>query len=192
MDMSIPTNVFLDLGSHQFEGLHQFSTQILPIDKTWEIHCFEPNPKINLTQKLQTPPFKDLNISLYNKAVWIHNGTLTFKLYGDSGLSQGSLLEETKGDLSYGDYHSSTTVECIDLYEFITKFHSESNLYIKMDIEWAEYTILPTMLEKGWPSNIKKIWVEFHGKHEKQWSDKAQQLINDISNKTSTEIESWI
>ena len=37
--------LFLDLGTHHFEGLNEF-TQKLNINKEWDVYCFEPNKSI--------------------------------------------------------------------------------------------------------------------------------------------------
>lgn len=188
-------NVFLDLGTHRCEGLTEFASQILPIDKTWKIYSFEPNPLIDAEQSYNNNEFlknKQLDIEFFKKAVWTKTGQLTFKMFGNGGCSQGSLLEETKGDKFYNDYHSSTTVEAIDLWNFITTtVDPTSNLYIKMDVEWAEYELLQDMLTRGWPKNIVTMWIEFHGMYDEEFKQKSQNLIDAVEQNFSTKILRW-
>lgn len=188
-------NIFLDLGTHHCQGLTQFVSNILPIDKTWEIHSFEPNPLIDVDLHYKNNNFlqsKGLNVTFHRKAVWVEEGEFTFKMYGHDGCSLGSLLKKTKGDGLYKDYYSSSVVECIDFWNFInTKFKAPDNIYIKMDVEWAEYFLLQDMLERGWPQNIVKMWIEFHGMHDTSYVSKAGELIKQIQSNYSTEIVLW-
>jgi len=180
--------VFLDLGTHQCQGLNHFIYYELNMDKDWEIHTFEPNPLIDVEECVKS--FSNHNITLHKKAVWIKNDKLVFKQYGNDGTSQGSLLEETNGGKSYGDYYNETEVECIDIFKFIEQFDSNSHIYIKMDIEWSEYEIIKYMLEKGWPKNIKKIWIEWHNIADEEYRIKSEELTKAIE-KNKTKVINW-
>ena len=180
-------NVFLDLGTHDCQGLHQFSSSILPIDETWEVHTFEPNSLLHPVKCIEQFGF---DVTTHLKAVWVKNGTSVFKQYGDDGTSQGSLLDETNGDKEYHDYHSSIEVETIDFYEFVKTFKIHQEVYIKMDIEWSEYQIIEDMLLRGWPQNIKHIWIEWHGMNHKFYRNKANFLINEIRSE-GCEVTDW-
>jgi FkbM family methyltransferase len=111
------------------QGLSHFINE-LNINKLWEVYCFEPNPLLSLENK-----YNDLNITIYNEAVWTENGTVVFGQYGDDGTSQGSLIEETGGSEDYHDFYNQVKVKTIDIHEFISKLDPESNIYVKMDIE---------------------------------------------------------
>lgn len=177
-------NVFLDLGTHSCQGLTHFIQRELKADNTWEIHTFEPNPLLDPTECVK---FLNLDITLHREAVWINNGTVVFGQYGPDGTSQGSLIRETGGDKYYHDYFSETEVKCIDFIKFVNLFKDRESVYIKMDIEWSEYAILTKMLETGWPTNIKKIWVEFH--------DPNQELNNNLIKaieQNGTVVDRWI
>ena len=180
--------VFLDFGTHECQGLNHFINYELNMDSSWEIHTFEPNPLIDVDTCVKN--FLNRNITVHRKAVWIRNDKVIFKQYGGDGTSQGSLLEETNGGKLYGDYYNETEVECINVLEFINTFDAESQIYIKMDIEWAEYQIFEYMLEKGWPKNIKKIWVEWHNIAENEFKIKMETLTNKIE-KHNTKIINW-
>jgi FkbM family methyltransferase len=175
--------VFLDMGTHKQEGLSHFVNQ-LNIDKDWDIHCFEPNPLISFDNQ-----FTNLNITLHNKAVWINNGSVIFGQYGDTGVSQGSLIEETDGSKFYQDKFSETKVECIDIYEFIQNL-GDVDIYIKMDIEWAEYKVINHIIQNGWSDNIKEMWIEWHGMNNNENVIKKENLIKQIKN--TTKLNTWI
>jgi len=178
--------VFLDMGMHNQQGLYSFITNPdVGINDKWDIYCFEPNPLVGNENNINIPV---LNINIIRKAVWTKNGTVKFGLYGD-GTSQGSLIEETRGSEKYHDHHDDIEVECLDIYEFIQNL-GDVDLYIKMDIEWSEYTVIEYMLSNGWPLNIKEMWVEWHGVNEEINIVKKQQLLDQIGDKTK--MNSWI
>jgi hypothetical protein len=83
------------------------------------------------------------------------------------------------------------SVECINLIEFLKQFE-DVEVYIKMDIEWAEYAIITKMLDEGWNNNIKKMWVEWHGQHSDKYIQEASELKTRIKNETNTEMFDWI
>lgn len=177
--------VFLDLGTHNCEGLTHFKNE-LNIDKSWEVHAFEPNPKLDM----ECLNNMNLNIDLHKAGVWIEAGTFEFKMFGKDGLSQGGYIAPI-GTPEYGDFHSNTTVNCINLLEFLDQFDNDE-VYIKMDIEWAEFAIIEALLNKGWKQNIKRIWIEWHGQHITEYIDKANDLKTRIRQISNTEVLDWI
>jgi FkbM family methyltransferase len=186
MSENIPKKVFLDMGSHRQQGLSEFK-QILHLDGSWEIHSFEPNPAIEPTVFSTTC---DLNITKHKKAIWIKNGVVKFNQYGERGESQGSLVVDTGGGSHYADYTSTVEVDCIDVYEFIKKLPSDSEIYIKMDIEYSEYPVLEYILDKGWFLNIKEIWVEWHGMFESEFISRKKSILEKLA-LFGLEINGW-
>jgi len=181
-------NVFIDAGTSECQGLNHF-VNFLSIDKNWEIHAFEPNPLLQTNDCIKK---MNLNIVFHKKAVWIKNGFSVFKQYGNDGKSQGGLLEETKGDEVYGgDFFSSLSVETIDFYSFLNSFDKSQNIYMKMDIECAEYEVLEHLLLNGWPKNIKHIWVEWHRRYEDFYINRSKKIIEKIKN-NGCEVTNWI
>jgi FkbM family methyltransferase len=169
--------IFLDMGTHRQQGLAEFK-QILNLDTSWDIHSFEPNPAIEYSK---ADGILGLNINEQKRAVWVHNGTVKFNQYGDKGESQGSLVVDTGGGKHYRDYTATVEVECIDVYEFINKFPSDSEIYIKMDIEYSEYPILEYILDKGWFTNIKEMWIEWHGVYEDEFISRKKNILNRLA-----------
>jgi FkbM family methyltransferase len=185
MEKFMSKKIFLDMGMHDQQGLTHF-IDLLKIDDSWEIHCFEPNPLLPLKNK-----YDNLNITIHNKAIWTTNTTVTFGQYGNDGTSQGSLIEETGGSKHYHDFYKKIEVETIDIYEFLSQFKEEDDIYVKMDIEWAEYNVLEYLLSKGIPVNIKKMWIEWHGKYEEEYINKKNILKNKLK-ELNVELEDWI
>jgi len=182
-------NVFIDLGTHSCQGLEKFINNILPIDQTWEIHTFEPNPILDPERCVKNIFNDKYNITAHKKAVWIYNGKVNFGLYGPDGKSGGCLVEETNGGINYQDKIGQIEVECIDFVEFVNKFNNRDNIFIKMDIEWSEYFILDKMLNSGWSKNIKTIWVQFHGINDDIKTKERMDLLIEKIKSTGTNLE---
>jgi len=47
------------------------------------------------------------------------------------------------------------------------------------------------MLDKGWPKNIKKIWVEFHGTYDPNVAQMRDGILRQVRETTQTTIEEW-
>lgn len=177
--------VLIDLGSYECGSIVQKIDE-LDIDRSWEVHAFEPNPLV------QTKEYADkitcCKVNVHKKAAWKRDGKVIFNQYGNEGKSQGSLLEETGEGRWYGDFYNREIVDSIDLSDFIKSFN-EKEVYIVMDIESSEYDVLSHLVERGWPTNIKKLWVEWHGTNNEKKYKKIEELEIIISSK-GTQIES--
>jgi FkbM family methyltransferase len=178
----------IDLGGHECQGLSRVINE-LDADKSWEIHTFEPNPLIKTEDFAKE--LENHKIKVHKKAVWKRTGKTIFNQYGPEGKSQGSLLEETDGGKGYGDYFSDLIVPCVDLLEFVRSIDNSKEIYIKMDIEWSEYEVLEHMLRSGWPKNIKKIWVQWHGTNDEKKVERAKQIEKKIKDE-GTELQNWL
>ena len=97
--------IFIDFGFHLGEGLSEF-TNLLNIDENWKVYIFEPNPACDIFNKI-TP---NLNISVYDKAAWVHSDGVIFNQENNneysvldsdyseySGNSNGNLLTYSGG-----------------------------------------------------------------------------------------------
>ena len=158
----------------------------LDIDDSWEIYAFEPNLLVGDISS----DFPNHTINFSRKAAWKRNGRAIFNSYGAEGKSQGSLLEETDGGKGYGDYFDYEVVPCVDLWDFIKNLDASKDIYIKMDIEWSEYEVLTRMLEMGWPRNIKKMWLQWHGTEDSKNAARAEALHKKIVDQ-GTQVEKW-
>jgi FkbM family methyltransferase len=92
------------------------------------------------------------NITLYEKAVWISNGLISFDSSGseDSHISIVENEKESKG----------MEVEAIDFSSFLEEYPEID--FLKMDIEGAEYPVLKKSASQL--KKIKKMFIEYHGK----------------------------
>lgn len=186
--------IFIDCGYHLGEGLKEF-TGTLNIDSTWEVYAFEANPYCEIEKKINQHPFK---VNAYNKAVWINNGTTIFNCQNQNQSSSpkensthildgwGSCLSEIN---SSHTYETQEQIETIDFSEFLKQFEG-CEIFIKMDIEGAEFEILRKMIEEKTISLVKELWVEWHDIDLNNENESSKNLIiNEISK--SCKINNW-
>lgn len=145
--------IFLDCGAHCGCSRRKFLAEFKDASE-YEIFSFEAD--------------KDLNEycgDLINKAVWIENTQKTFYKFWIDG---GSSLSKTRADIlqqTKPNYYprEEITVECFDIRDFIkSNFSKEDLVILKMDIEGAEYDVLPHLLEDG-IDYISALFIEWHG-----------------------------
>lgn len=174
--------IFIDCGFHHGEGLRQF-VKMLGINKTWGVYAFEPNPECFIEERLKAieTEFK-LNTVCSNAAVWIEYKRITFALenhyISDSGsptdgksMRDGWCSQIRNLNSNCKGLDTLIEVQAIDFSQFLLYINSEMNedhfkppfeIYIKMDIEGAEFKVLRKMLADGTMKLVKEIWIEFH------------------------------
>lgn len=189
------TRIFIDCGYHLGEGMSEFITK-LGIDSTWQIYAFEANPAcdIDTVSKRHLVP-----ITVYNKAVWIHNeGVLFNQEHNEASNSPkaGSTSELDGWGSCIADLGSTHTfktqikIPSLHFSTWLKTLPEDSEIYCKFDIEGAEYEVLRDMLYQGVVSKLKTLWIEWHYvdlKNEDEVSTNL--LIKELSQ--FTEVHSW-
>lgn len=146
--------IFLDCGGHCGCSRKKFLSEINCANE-YEIFSFEPD--------------KDLNAycpDLINKAVWIDDCQRTFYKFWIDG---GSSLSKVRADILEAgkpNYYprEEIIVDCFDIDKFIKdNFNPSDFIILKMDIEGAEYDVLPHMIKEGSIKYINHLWIEWHG-----------------------------
>lgn len=172
--------IFIDCGFHHGEGLKQFLLG-LGIDNHWQVYVFEPNPACKLTTRaIQIFTDTQIPVSIQEMAVWIKDGAVLFNQENHFKTGSGS---PTDGKSMLDGWQSSIAdlniqsvihqdpiaVPCIDFSAFIRStwadavaLHNDVEIYVKMDIEGAEFAVLRKMLQDNTVRFIHKIWIEFH------------------------------
>ena len=118
-----------------------------PDANQFEIHSFEPNPE--LVKSLSK--YKGI-ATIHNKALSSRDDVLDFYLGGS--LSSTLRTDKVSGNIKYGN---PIKVQSVDLAKFITEnFSKEDYIVLKLDVEGAEYEIIPHLLTKG----IFDGWVD--------------------------------
>lgn len=152
--------IFLDLGAN----VGKVTEKLLEIDNITKIYCFEP--VIENFKILERKFGKNDKIKLENKIVWNQKGKVNFSV-GSKNFHTNSKITKIINDRNYDKrkYIKQYEIDCIDIYDFIESLNinnEEQYLVIKMDIEGAEYEVLPRMIEKNSIQKVDILLVEFH------------------------------
>jgi hypothetical protein len=127
---------------------------------------------------------------MYNKALWDKECEKDFWLGRGCNHSGASLLSG-KGYLG----EEQTKVQCIDFGKWIIdNFQQEDYIHLRMDIEGAEYTVIPSMIKDKSINYINCISLEFHahkfrGENSKIFAPIHKELRNFFSNCENIKIE---
>jgi FkbM family methyltransferase len=186
------SNVYLDCGTSFCQGLkahiQKYNIDRNWIIHSFEANPATYNHAKNIINK----HLPELNITLHNKAVWVNNSKRKLTVEHNTRVGIAELLEKINIDPScldleedkslwiggasnimednfrapsfVGDIeHQAEEVGCIDFSEFIlSNFSKADNIYIKFDIEGAEYSVLNKLIKTGTIDMIKEITIEWH------------------------------
>lgn len=142
--------VFLDCGAHCGCSRRKWNE----LHPGYEIFSFEADPELC-----------DINSNLVNAAVWIEDGEQAFYKFGIDG---GSSLKKERADIMKirkPNYYPLEVIRVptIDLNKFILdNFSKDDYIILKLDIEGAEYQVIPNLIQGGAISLIKEFYIEWH------------------------------
>ena len=192
-------NIFLDCGTHLCEGLIDFYNRGI-IDDTYEIHTFEANPACNIEERIKQLP---LNITPYNKAVWVENGFVYFnqehhKKYNTGSPSDGySDIDGWASSVDgigfyYQGYEDKIKIPSINFSKFVLDLPEDSHIICKMDIEGSEFPVLRHMLQENSINRIKDIYIEFHERYMPTESVQSKQELVDKITALGINVHIWL
>ncbi len=162
--------IFLDCGTNKGQGFDSLSSKYeLPEDT--EVYMFEPNLKCFEIIKEKYP-----NYNLLNKAVWNADEIKLLNVEfcpiekdyvgGATNILTNNFKKPKyikKEHMKQWPPDKSQETECIDLSNFIqTNFKMDDYIYLKLDIEGAEYEVLDKTIIDGTLPYIDTIIVEWH------------------------------
>ena len=88
-------------------------------------------------------------------------------------------------------WHEDVEVESIDLSKWITENFSKNDIIVlKMDIEGAEYTVLPKLIEDGTASYINRAFIEWHDWVMPDYSKNNEELQKQLID-MGVAVEAW-
>lgn len=153
-DKNFQNHYFLDCGANNGCSVRKFRAEI-DLENRYHIFSFEPNPAFSNC-------FSDFqNHTFIPKAVWTKNGALTFydSLQDDK---YGGTVREGKSTGNV-DYNHPIEVDSLDFSSWVTSnFSDEDFVILKLDIEGAEYDVLPKMIQDGSLDKVNLFFVEWH------------------------------
>jgi len=150
--------LFVDGGAHLGETVLAFEKSVLFGKHPWSVVSWEPNPE--LVPKIPKRPF----LTVMEAAIWTKDETLEFhfsehETLGGSVVDSYVPLPEMK----------ALKVKAYDFGQWLKKgYRKEDVVYVKFDIEGAEYPVLEQMLKDGTIVLIDRLYIEFHGTQQAQ------------------------
>lgn len=168
----IKKNIFIDCGSHYGEGMMEILDKegISFTDENWDFICFEASKEC--VEKLGT--ILPEKVQINHKVVFIDEEKKQFKIQRDGFLVGGAstVMKETNPEIcprSFGSPEAWGEIEEVQSIDFPRFFDEILNqyekIYLKIDIEGAEYPVLSKMIEEDTLKFVDKLWIEFHGKY---------------------------
>jgi len=168
--------IYIDCGVHDGQTIEFFragSPQFLgrPNAREYRIIGFEPDAADHgLYEKFLHDPL----VKIDPRAVWSRDGHVGF----DS--DAGSLSSHVAGlpAACHGpEGFERRTVPCVDFARFIMDHivPGRVRLVVKLDIESAEYAVLPRLVETGAHRYIDELYVEWHHTVD-GWRDKRAEI----------------
>lgn len=140
--------IFLDCGAWTGASVDYFLKHY-PGAKEFKIHSFECLPE-NLHE------LRKRNVTVHNKAVWVSKG---FHRFYKGQSESGSLYKEkTTGGVNPNNF---IIVRTIDIAQFIKKF-KDDYIVIKLNIEGAEYEVIPHMKDCGVLDLVNEWFIQWH------------------------------
>jgi FkbM family methyltransferase len=190
---------FLDLGTHRFEGLTEF-TEKLNLDTNDIVYCYEPNKIIYDSSRENTNTIENYEKKFYsfkhfNLAVMDYSGKINFNShigawtnkdknnYIDCYTTGSNCLDINPSyDAGNGVHFDIVSQECscIDIEEIIQSIVFDDNdaeIHIKCDIEGSEFVVLPKLINSDHIKHIKNIHIEWH---ERFWYE-TDEYVNKIN-----------
>lgn len=194
-------NKFVCLGAHKGDAvktLDKINTEeTLGVKElVWdEIHLFEPQPCHK--EALTLLEREDSRITYHPVAAYIEDTKLDFFV---RGVSHNGFIGSTfdKGKYTLG-LNQILTVQAIDFVKWLSDNTSPDDLvYLDMDIECGEYSILPKLIESAVAKNINTISVEWHPGKSHTWKGVEESIQEEVTRyfgeriKEHTKIFGWL
>ena len=153
--MILGEKIFIDCGGNDGSSVRFFRQKYDP-GEDYKIYTFEPHPRF----VERYIGFK--NHELIRKAVWIDSGIYPFYLDNEDYDGSSLIKSKTTGQL---DANNPLFVGTVDLHDWIVKTLSrEDYIFLKMDIEGAEYQVLNRLIDEGSIEYLNSTSLEWHWK----------------------------
>ena len=159
-----PRKIFIDGGANHGQSLALFA-ECESMSGEFDIYSFEPNPNLHpdIEGVIRKYYRSNRHAELLKYGLWNNNGILEFKqqpLNFDQGRGWGSSFMEGKSTLRVFE---KVDVNVTDLSNFVAKHVQQCDfLFLKLDVEGAEYRILDKMFSDDTIKLIDALAVEFH------------------------------
>lgn len=199
-DYKSKNSLFIDCGTNLGQGF-EFFKRIFKKDY-FDYVMVEPNPNcVSFLKYKYNELVKESKLIILPKAASISDSdTLLFGLVESdaNSYSQGASIETFHNTSDYKvDVEQAITVKTFDFVSFLRdSVKSYDMVFIKMDIEGAEYAILEKIVEEGLSAKINGLIVEFHSEYmslnyKREYLKKEKQLLSSLK-KSGCKVFTWI
>ena len=150
-------------------------------DKDWYYYLFEPNPLSFKEIAKQIKEYNIPNLTLLEYAAWHEECRremwLSIRKNRNGGYKKRGGASLFSGKRLLGKVREA--VDCIDFDKWVKKnLSKEDYIHLRMDIEGAEYYVLPKMIKGGSMDYISSLSIEFHAYKFKGENRKIFNLIH--------------
>ena len=160
--------VFIDGGAHIGETVLAFEKSTLFSKHPWQVVSFEPNPE--LVAQYPKRPWATLR----KEAIWTKDEELEFQ-FSDQETLGGSVVDS----VVKFPVMKNVKVHAVDFGQWLKRSVKKSDVvYVKFDIEGAEYPVLEQMLKDGTMSLVDRFYIEFHGTQQAKAAKKTDYEID--------------
>jgi FkbM family methyltransferase len=153
-----------DLGSNTFRQTRNLVEKFYSQGDVTEVHTFEAQKELALDNLEQLKiDYPSITFIHNNVAVWNEDTTLNFYecRRWRANYKGGSSLIKHNG----AEYDEAIVTPAINFIKYFELNANESTYnFIKMDIEGAEYVVLPDLIESRCINNLNELACEFHAK----------------------------
>ena len=144
--------IYIDCGFYQGTSLEHFKRTP---EYTNDFIYYGFDPMMNLEKSRA----KFSTVNLDNKALWTNDGEITFYVSRRHSGKANSVYHNKRA----GKGEQTRSVPCIDFSKWLSNnFNEDDYIILKMDIEGAEYEVIPKLLKDGTINLIDVIYLEWH------------------------------
>tara|TARA_E500000318_G_scaffold104400_3_gene110356 strand:- start:2754 stop:3383 length:630 start_codon:yes stop_codon:yes gene_type:complete len=156
--------VFIDAGANTGQS-SIILRHVFPYGKNYQIFAFESHPEMyNELEKWKNflinsySEYNEYSIITSNKAIWTEDTSLDFFI----GRPESATLRLDKNPKKV-NYNKPIKVDTLDLGTWIREnFTKDDYVVLKMDIEGAEFDVIPDLIQKRAFDFIDEFYCEFH------------------------------
>jgi FkbM family methyltransferase len=145
--------------------------------------AFEPQAELAGRLRARWPP-----VLIQEAAAWDRDGQIL--LYRGRNAESATCVAGKVCSKNPIDYAHGRSVPAIDFAAWLRRtVRAGDEVTVKMDIEGAEFVVLPHLLRTGALSLIRTLWIEWHDDRFPVAAAEAQQLRGAVA--AACEVQTW-
>jgi FkbM family methyltransferase len=187
---------FLDGGARHLEGLKHCVGE-LGIDASWEVISYEPTPESYAIaqQERGALPFA---VDLRNAALWREAGAIQLWTEAEDVTGYGNTVMMAPGRSVDGrDMRPTHLVVADDVSAVLGEFARLgcTEIHVKLDIEGAEFEVLPRLLASPYAPLVRTVRIEWHERffvaELEAYQRRRQELTEALGRRSIQVIDHW-